>query len=63
MAGPSQLKLGEMIEGMQENVLAKEFFGSVNIHQDQVGGPQVPLLGHGDEIETTNWACRTLDMT
>ena len=36
-----------MIEGMGENVLAKEFFGFVNIHQDPVGGPQVPLLGHG----------------
>ena len=28
--------------------------------QGQVGGPQVPLLGHGDEIETPNWACRSL---
>ena len=54
MAGPSGLKLGVLIEGMWENVLAKEFFGSVNIHQGQVGGPQVPLLGHGDEIETPN---------
>ena len=26
--------------------------------QVQVGGPQVPLLGHGDEIETRNWAFR-----
>ena len=28
----------------------------------QVGGPQVPLPGHGDEIENPNWAnmvCRT----
>ena len=56
MAGPSQLKLGEMIEGMWENVLAKKFFGSV--HQGQVGGPHVPLLGHGVEIETPNWAYR-----
>ena len=24
--------------------------------QDQVGGPQVPLLGHGNVIETQNWA-------
>ena len=22
----------------------------------QVGGSQVPLLGHGEEIETPNWA-------
>ena len=28
MDGPSRLKLGGMIEGMRENVLAKEFFGS-----------------------------------
>ena len=38
--------------------LAKEFFGSVNIHRGQVGGPQVPLLEHGDEIETQDWACK-----
>ena len=58
MAGPSELKLGGMIEGMGENVLVKDFFGSVNKHQGQVDGPQVPLLGHGDEIETQDWACK-----
>ena len=58
MAGPMGLKLGVLIEGMWESVLAKEFFGSVNIHQDQVGGPQVPLLGHGDEMKTPSWAFR-----
>ena len=26
--------------------------------QGQVGGQQVPLLGHRDEIESPNWACR-----
>ena len=26
--------------------------------QGQVGGPQVPLLGHGNEIENQNWVCR-----
>ena len=26
--------------------------------QGQVGGPQVPLQGHGDEIENPNWASR-----
>ena len=26
--------------------------------QGQVGGPQVPLLGHGNEIKSPNWACR-----
>ena len=56
MAGPIGLKLGVLIEGMWENVLAKKFFGSVNIHQGQVGGPQVPLLGHGNEIENPNLA-------
>ena len=56
MAGSSGLKLGGLVEGMWENVLAREFFGLVNIHQGQVGGPQVPLLGHGDEIETPNLA-------
>ena len=54
MAGPSGLKLGGLVEGMWENVLAKEFLGSVNIHQGQVGGPQLPLLAHGDERETPN---------
>ena len=58
MAGPRGLKLGGLVEGMVENDLAKKFFGYVNMHQDRVGGPQVPLLGHGDEIETPNWACR-----
>ena len=43
MVGPSELKLGGMVEGMCQNVLAKEFFGSVNIlvHQDQADGPHV----------------------
>ena len=26
--------------------------------QGHVSGPQVHLLGHGDEVETPNWACR-----
>ena len=26
--------------------------------QGQVGGPEVPLPGHGDEIENPNWASR-----
>ena len=26
--------------------------------QVQVSGPQVPLLGHGNEIKSQNWACR-----
>ena len=42
--------------GMWENVLAKEYFGSVEVDRGQVGGPQVPLLGHGDDKETPNWA-------
>ena len=56
MAGRIGLKLGGMIKGMQENVLAKEFFGSVEVDRGQVSGPQVPLLGHGDDKKTPNWA-------
>ena len=47
-----RLKLGGMVEGMGDKVLMKQFFGSVNIDWGQVGGPQVPLLGHGDDKET-----------
>ena len=54
MAGPIRLKLGGMVEGMGENVLAKEFFGSIEVDQGQVSGPQVPFLGHGDDKETSN---------
>ena len=25
--------------------------------QGQVSGPQVPPLGHGDEIKSPNWIC------
>ena len=39
MAGRIRLKLGGMVEGMGENVLAKEFFGSVDVDWGQVGGP------------------------
>ena len=58
MAGRIRLKLGGMVEDMQENVLAKKFFGSVEVDRGRVGGPQVPLLHHGNDIETPNWACR-----
>ena len=54
MAGHIGLKLGGMVEGMGENVLAKEFFGSVEVGWGQVSGPQVPLLGHGNDIKTPN---------
>ena len=53
--GPIGLKLGGMIKGMHGNVTKKEFFGSVNVDRGQVRGPQVPLLGHGDDKETQNW--------
>ena len=56
MAGRIRLKLGGMVEGMQENDLAKKFFGSVEVDRGQVSGPQVPLLGHGDDKETPVWA-------
>ena len=58
MAGRIRLKLGRMIEDIAENVLAKKFFGSVEVDRGWVGGPQVPLLHHGNDIETPNWACR-----
>ena len=35
MVGARELKLGGLIEGMGENVLAKKFVGSVNIHHDK----------------------------
>ena len=54
--GPIGLKLGGMIKGMHENVQKKEFFGSVDVDRGQVGGPQVPLLGRGDDKETPVWA-------
>ena len=57
MAGPMELILCGMIEGVWENVLAKEFFRSVEVDQGQVGQPQVPLLGHRDDKETPNLAC------
>ena len=56
MLGPIGLKLGGMIKGMHENVHEEEFFGSVDVDRGQVDGPQVPLLGHGDDKETPNWA-------
>ena len=57
MAGPIGLIPVGMVEGIAENVLAKKFFGSVEVGRGQVSGPQVPLLGHGDDKETQNWAC------
>ena len=56
MIGLINLKLGGMVKGMGENVLAKEFFGSVEVDRGQVGGPQGPLLSLRDDKETPNWA-------
>ena len=56
MAGPIGLIPVGVVEGIAENVLAKKFFGSVEVDRGLVGGPQVPLLGHGDDKETQNWA-------
>ena len=58
MLAPIGLKLGGMIKDMHENVQKKEFFGSVDVDRGQFGGPQVPLLGRGDEVENPNWASR-----
>ena len=52
---PIGLKLGRMIKGFHENVPKKKFFGSVDVDRGQVSGPQVPLLGRGDDNETQNW--------
>ena len=54
---PRSLQLAGGVQGMCEIALAKKFFLSVNIQQDQVSGPQVPLLGHTDKIMTPNLAC------
>ena len=54
MAGRIGLKLSGMVEGIAENVLAKNFFGSVEVDRGQVDVPQVPLLCRGDDIETPN---------
>ena len=51
---PIGLKLGRMIKGMHENVPKKKFFGSVYVEWGEVSGPQVPLLGHGNEVESPN---------
>ena len=56
MLEPIRLKLGRMIKGTHENVTKKEFFGSVDVDRGQVSGPQVSLLGLGDDKETPNWA-------
>ena len=39
--------------------LPKIFFPYVNIHQEQVGVPQIPLLGHWDTITTPYLAGRS----
>ena len=51
-----------MVEGMGENDLAKEFFGSVEVDRGQVSGPQVPLLGHGDDNEAPIGMMGLVDM-
>ena len=56
MAEPIKLKLGGMVEGIEENVLAKKFFGFIEVDRGQVSGPQVPLLGRKDDKETPNRA-------
>ena len=56
MAGRIRLKVGGMVEGIAENVLTKEFFGSVKVDRGQVGRLQVPLIVRGDDKETQNWA-------
>ena len=63
MAGRIGLKLGGMVEVMGENQKTssrKNFFDplklTVEVDRGQVGGPKVPLPGHGNDKETPNWA-------
>ena len=46
---PDQAETWWQGRGHAGNILLKEYFGSVNVDQGQVGGPQVPLLGLGDD--------------
>ena len=42
--------------GTSEQEMANDEVGQrLQRGQGQVGGPQVPLLGHGDEIDSPNW--------
>ena len=47
----------EHVGTMGHEIEIDEVYQPLQGGQGQVGGPQVPLLGHGDEIETPNWAC------
>ena len=51
MAEPIRLKLIGIVERSRAHV-QEEFFRSVKVDRDQVGGPQVPLLGCGNDKET-----------
>ena len=52
MAGPEKPKVTGCVEGMGDMALQPK--KTLKGGQDQVGVPQVPLLGHGDAIETQN---------
>ena len=46
-------------DGTSGHEMANDEVGQhLQVGQGQVGGPQVPLLGHGNEIKSPNWACR-----
>ena len=62
MAGSIGLKLVGMIKGMQENILAKEYFldPSTFTGVGQVDGPQLPIQGRRDDIKGPHWACRDM---
>ena len=57
MGGPDRPKILGSARGMCPKVVHQIFFEKV--HLGKVGGPHVPLLDHGDEIETLNWACKS----
>ena len=46
-------------DGTFGHEMANDEFGQhLQGDQGQVGGPQVPLLGHGNEVESPDWVCR-----
>ena len=53
MAGPKRLKLGGLVEGMREIVLAKEFFGSVIYFE--IADFRFMELVFGKKIPSVKW--------
>ena len=46
-------------DGTNGQEMANDEVGQhLQVGQGQVCGPQVPLVGHGDEVESPDWVCR-----